>query len=315
MDIDYAGIEAQAMAGQTDNAVPADSHSASPQTSLEHAAPVAEPSIEVELPDGQKRSLTAKEVRDGILMQSDYTKKTTEVAEMRKAAEKVFTAYQQLQSEYDGYQQEREALAEFLQDPEKITQFVAKKYGAEGVKALLQHMAPASEETAGVTPQQAERLMEQKIRTMQKGFETSQSELQQNFSKQLEMMETKREIAAYSAEIAPIISSVLSSHPALRDDPYAETLLRYEVAQRNPQSVAEAKVMFEAAAKARTGMLAKHFVDANKQAIISKAKLSNGIEPPGGSGIVPQPKNYMKAGSNKMDWRSIEADALARLSR
>ncbi len=319
MDIDYAAIEAQALAGETDNSVP-EASSASPQTQPEQVAP-REPSIEVELPDGNKRTLTAKEVRDGILMQSDYTKKTTEVAEMRKAAEKVFTAYQQLQTEYETYQQEREALAEFLQDPEKVTQFVAKKYGAEGVKALLNHLAPQDQQQpSSVSPQQAERLVEQKFRELQKGFVNSQSQLQQKLSEQIQMLEQKREVETYSAQIAPIIATTLEAFPVLKDDPYSETLLRFEVAEAikndpNINTVKDAEKLFKEFAQKRSDMLTKRFVDANKQAIISKAKLTNGIEPPGGSGVVPQPKTYMKAGTSKMDWRALEADAIARLSR
>lgn len=322
MDIDFAAIEAQAMAGQTDASAESTTTTdvASPKTQTEQAAP-SEPSIEVELPDGRKRVLTAKEVRDGILMQSDYTKKTTEVAEMRKAAEKVFSAYQQLQSEYETYQQEREALAEFLQDPDKVTQFVAKKYGAEGVKALLNHLQPQDQQqNQGVSPQQAERLVEQKLRAMQQGFTQSQSELEQNFQKRLEMLEAKREVETYSAQIAPIIATTLENFPVLKDDPYAETLLRFEVAEAikaNPEitTVKQAEKLFGEFAKRRADMLTRRFVDANKQAIIGKEKLKNGIEPPGGSGVVPQPKTYIKAGTNKMDWRAIEADAIARLSR
>lgn len=320
MDIDYAAIEAQALAGEADNTVPVEPSTASTQTQTEQVAS-REPSIEVELPDGNKRVLTAKEVRDGILMQSDYTKKTTEVAEMRKAAEKVFTAYQQLQAEYEQHQQEREALAEFLQDPDKITQYVAKAYGADGVKALLNHLNPDNQQQpTNLSPQQAERLVEQKMRAMQQEFAKSQEKLQSDLAKQLQLLETKREVETYKAQVDPIVAATLENFPVLKDDPYAETLLRFEVAEMikndpNITTAKQAEKLFHEVAKKRSDMLTKRFVDANKQAIIGKEKLKNGIEPPGGSGVVPQPKSYIKAGTNKMDWRSIEADAIARLSR
>lgn len=43
-----------------------------------------EPALEVELPDG-KRKLTAAEIRDGLMLKADYTRKTMELADQRRA--------------------------------------------------------------------------------------------------------------------------------------------------------------------------------------------------------------------------------------
>lgn len=316
-EIDYAAIEAQALAGETDNSVPAE---ASTQGNTQQASTEQvpqEPSIEVELPDGTKKVFTAKEIRNGVMMQSDYTKKTTEVAEMRKAAEKVFNAYQQLQTEYDQYQSERQQLAEFLQDQDKVAQFVAKKFGAEGVKALLTHLQqPSDQHPTGLSPQQAEQLMNRKLQQMAQGFQQSQSQMQQQLREEMQRIEEEREVATYAAQITPMLQSVVQSHPILKDDPHAATILRYEVAMQHPETTGQVKELLEKAAKARVALLTKQFVDANKQAIIGKEKLKNGIEPPGGSGVVPQPKSYMKTGgTTKVNWRELEADAVARLTR
>lgn len=313
-DIDFSAIEAQALNGETDSSSGTDDAQVTQQTETEQVP--QEPSIEVELPDGSKKVFTAKDIRNGVLMQSDYTKKTTEVAEMRKAAEKVFGAYQQLQTEYEQYQQERQALAEFLQDQDKVASFVAKKFGAEGVKALLTHLQqPTEQNPQGLTPQAAEQLMNRKLQGLAKEFQTSQANLQKQFQEQIALAEEAREVEMYKAQLDPIVESVLQSHPLLKADPYAAALIKFETLKQNPESVAQAKVMLEKAAKERVETLTKTFVESQKQAVLSKEKLKNGIEPPGGSGVVPQPKTYMKSGTtNKLDWRSIEADAIARLT-
>ena len=313
-DIDFSAIEAQALNGQSDST--SDPIAPEPQQTETEQVPAQEPSIEVELPDGSKKVFTAKDIKNGVLMQSDYTKKTTEVAEMRKAAEKVFGAYQQLQTEYEQYQQERQALAEFLQDQDKVAQFVAKKFGAEGVKALLTHLQqPTEQNPQGLSPQAAEQLMNRKLQGLAQDFQKSQTQLQKQLQEQIAQAEEAREVEMYKAQLEPIITKVLQSHPLLKEDPYAAALLKFEALQQNPETVAQAQALLEKAAKERVEKLTKTFVESQKQAVISKEKLKNGIEPPGGSGVVPQPKTYMKSGTtNKLDWRSIEADAVARLT-
>jgi len=73
----------------------------------------AEPTgaIEIEI-NGQTRKLTADEVRDGVLMRSDYTRKTQELAEMRQS----FEAEKQQLAQH--WQQQFQMLTELQDEPD-----------------------------------------------------------------------------------------------------------------------------------------------------------------------------------------------------
>ena len=73
-------------------------------------APAPLEAIDIEV-DGQTKRLTAAEVRDGILMRSDYTRKTQELANERKALEAERTEFQQFASQ-------QVALIQELSEPE-----------------------------------------------------------------------------------------------------------------------------------------------------------------------------------------------------
>jgi hypothetical protein len=98
---DDDGIVARLLQGATDDAPPADTDAnpaseedepagqeaeADAQDDTEDGQPEEEPSLEIDLPDGRKK-LTAAEIRDGLMLKADYTRKTMAAAEERKAAE------------------------------------------------------------------------------------------------------------------------------------------------------------------------------------------------------------------------------------
>jgi hypothetical protein len=71
--------------GATDNSDGMEAEAGEAPETGDNSQEPGEPSIEVDF-DGAKRKLTAKEIRDGFLMRQDYSRKTAEVAEEKRAA-------------------------------------------------------------------------------------------------------------------------------------------------------------------------------------------------------------------------------------
>ena len=280
-------------------------------TSTPTPAPVVQedPSIEVDF-DGEKRKLTAKEIRDGYLRQQDYTRKTTEIAKIRKAAETVAQAYQQ-------QQEERKAYAEFMSDKVKVAQYMAQQFGPDGVSALLEHLQgqqpvdPNEPVTLSKVEQLANQRFEQLQRQQQEMEARFQQTIEQRIAQERATIEAERARAEYDRVLDPFVDKLLSDNPILQAIDNVETLIRYKVVKMNPQNDTEAKAFFEKVVKEQVDKLQSQFVATNKQTLINKEKLKQGIEPPGGSGLVPKPKSYVKG--RKVDWDALEADAISSL--
>ncbi len=99
VDGDLAAADGQRLSAEDEVELPDETEAADPPGS-----------IEVEI-DGQARRLTAAEVRDGILMRADYTRKTQDLADQRRA----FEAERQQVDTYLRQQLER---LDQLEDPE-----------------------------------------------------------------------------------------------------------------------------------------------------------------------------------------------------
>lgn len=279
-----------------------------PSTPVTPVVPV-DPSIEVEL-DGEKRVLTAKEIREGYLRQQDYTRKTTELAKIRKAAETVAQAYEQ-------QQRERAEYAEFMSDRKKVAQYMAQQFGPDAVSALLEHLQgqQPADPNEPVTLSRVEQLTAQKMEQLQRQQEEMerkfQETLEQRISQERQSIESQRARAEYDRVLNPYVDKLLSDNPILQAIDNVETLIRFKVVQMNPDSPEKAMEYFDKVVKEQVEKLQTKFVETNKQALINKEKLKQGIEPPGGTGIAPQPKSYTKG--RRVDWDSLEADALASL--
>ena len=82
---------------------------ASEEETTEEAEETEETPIELQLPDGSTRKMTKAELQKGILLQEDYSRKTQEIAEQRKAFETESQQIRQqqvavLQALHDNYQ-------------------------------------------------------------------------------------------------------------------------------------------------------------------------------------------------------------------
>jgi len=280
-------------------------------TSTTQTAPVVQPdpSIEVDF-DGEKRKLTAKEIRDGYLRQQDYTRKTTEIARVRKAAETVAQAYQQ-------QQEERAAYATFMSDKARVAEYMAKQFGPDGVAALLEHLQGTQLEDPNTpaTLSKVEQLTSQKLAEIQRAQVEMEQRFQQTLEERLERerndLATRAQRVEYDRVLNPFVDKLLEDNPILQAVDNVETLIRFKVARMNPQDPDEAKEMFQKVVKEQVEKLQTKFVETNKQTLLNKEKLRQGIEPPGGAGVVPQPKKYVTG--RRVDWDALEADAISSL--
>lgn len=272
---------------------------------------VEEPTVEVELSPGKKEKLTVsqlKEWRDSGLRQQDYTKKTQEIAEMRRQAEQVYRAYQQMA-------QEREQLREFFSNEENVLRLVAEQYGPQAMQRLMQTLAgqqaqPQITPDSPATVEQAQRIAEQQARALQAEMAKLQAQLEQTTEDKLNKLRYEQEVTEYKKVLDPVVQRIFEDNPILSAIDGMEEVIRFKVYQRNPQTPQEAIEAFNAVAKEQVERLNQKYNDLNKQRLVSKQKLvSQGIEPPGGQPPQPEAKKYRKG--NDVDWKAISADAEA----
>lgn len=277
------------------------------RTPQEQPAPVdtkVAPPSEFTLPDGTKA--TAEEIanwKKGSMLQSDYTKKTQEVAEMRKAAEEVFKAYQTME-------QERQELMQFLQSPEQIAQYLAQQFGSPQ-NQLNPDMVPTVGDVQQLTQREIARLQTQ-LSQMEQQF---QQKLDQTANQTRERIAYEAQEAQYAKQIEGEFGKIFDQFPLLKAIPNAEHNIRYEVFQMNPGSDEE---MFEAlweTAQKHVDAIDRTYADLNKAKLTRAESLqTNNTQPPGGTGVQPEPaKSRYSAKDNKVDFKSVYADAVSYL--
>lgn len=267
--------------------------------------PVEEPTVEIELPDG-KRTLTAKEIRDGYLRQQDYTRKTQEVAEMRRQAEQVYRAYQQMA-------QEREQLQDFFSNEENVLKLVAQQYGPQAMQRLMNMLAgqqqqPEIRPDSPATVEQAARIADMKARQLEQKIAQLEQQFGKNVDERVQQFREEQETMEYKKVIDPVVSKIFEDNPVLSAVDGMEEVIRYKVFRMNPQTVQEAVAAFQSVAKEQVEKLNQKYVELNKQQAVKRQKLvSGGTEPPGGQAPMPEPRTFRKG--NDVDWKGISKQA------
>lgn len=267
--------------------------------------PVEEPTVEIELPDG-KRTLTVKEIRDGYLRQQDYTRKTQEVAEMRRQAEQVYRAYQQMA-------QEREQLQEFFSNEENVLKLVAQQYGPQAMQRLMNMLAgqqqqPEIRPDSPATVEQAVRIADMKARQLEQKIAQLEQQFGKNVDERVQQFREEQETMEYKKVIDPVVSKIFEDNPVLSAVDGMEEVIRYKVFRMNPQTVQEAVAAFQSVAKEQVEKLNQKYVELNKQQAVKRQKLvSGGTEPPGGQAPMPEPRTFRKG--NDVDWKGISKQA------
>ena len=305
--LDLSAASAQAMQQLGGESAQADTSNApaSGATAPVPGQPQAEPVVEIEFPDG-KRALTPKEIRDGYLRQQDYTRKTQEIAEMRKQAEQVYRAYQQMA-------QEREELQQFFSEEENVLKLVAQQYGPQAMQRLMTMLSGQQQQQqispdSPATVEQAQRIAANQAQQMQRQLQDLQARLEQSQEQKLAQLRYEQETTEYKKVIDPVVQNLFEENPILSAVDGMEEMIRFKVYQKNPQTVNEALEAFRSVAKEQVEKLNQKFNDLNKQSIVKKQKLlSQRIEPPGGAPPAPEAKRFKKG--NDVDWKAISAEA------
>jgi hypothetical protein len=305
--LDLSAASAAAMEQLGGNDTSSAPQAPSPQTTQPGQPPTSseEPSVEVEFPDGP-RKLTAKEIRDGYLRQQDYTRKTQEIADMRRQAEQVYRAYQQMA-------QEREQLQDFFQNEENVLKMVAQQYGPQAMQRLVgmlanQQQQPQITPDSPATVEQATRIAEARARQLEAQISELKQQFGQNIDQRLEQLRNEQETTEYTKVLDPVVQKIFEENPILSAVEGMEEVIRFKVFKMQPQTVQEAIEAFNTVAKQQAEKLNQKYVELNKQQVVKRQKLvSQGTEPPGGAPPMPEPRNFRKG--NDVDWKGISKQA------
>lgn len=222
--------------------------------------------------NGRTFKVPIDELRSGYQRQQDYTAKSMRLAEERRQLEASHTEAQQMRAE-------REQIKAFLSDRAALTEYLKQLQGFD---------SPDSPVTAGQMQQLVDRQVVQR-----------QQEMEQRFANMAAELEIKQTATQYSAEIDATIAHVLTQHPELKSMRRIESLLKQEVAERHPSTIEETKALLLEVAKEQAEGLRNFVATEKKKAAAGSAKLSAGIEPPGGTGIQRQTPSF-KLGSEEL---------------
>jgi hypothetical protein len=223
------------------------------------------------------------ELLNGYSRHSDYTKKTMELAEQRRQFEAAVQAAQQRET----------AINTFLRDANQIAQYYQHLTGQQLTpaqqQALQQAVDPNEVATIGQT--------EQMLKAAQEQLQTQVKQVQQYTEQQLQQIqaaERAKQAAAIDTDITQTIQGILADErfkSLTAIDDISEVLCA-DAMKLNPSTIEEAKQALLQVAQARTEKLNAHFQEMLKASAVKQAKLNTGIEPPGGSGVTPQPVKH-----------------------
>lgn len=273
---------------------------------------------------GTTEPKTGKDIKAGWMMQASFTKKTQELAGLRKQIEP--------------YINERQQLAEILQNPERYARDVLPRLGPQAVQQLQQALAamqqpqqpqfnPNELATTGQAQELAQRHAQAQFAQMQQQLAAMQEQLQQNVAASAQQIRDEQEIRRHSEQLAPVVKGLLEEHPILNAVPRAEDNIRFEVLQWVQTQtalnngveppVAEAIAKFKEVGSRYAQGLTTKFEELQKaQAAKAQALVTNGIEPPGGAPVQHQglAKTPVKP-NGRADFEAINKAAAAFLEQ
>jgi len=121
-----------------------------------------------------------------------------------------------------------------------------------------------------------------------------------------EELEVRNLAARYSQEVDTTITALMDKNPILKRVRGIDRLLREDVAERQPQSIDEAKRYFIEAATIRARELAAEIQQQQTQQAVVAAQQLRGIEPPGGTVVPPPTAGKAPLGSKDLTRAAIE---------
>lgn len=237
------------------------------------AAAAPEPTFDVTI-NGKVEKVPLSELQKGYSRTQDYTQKT-----QRLAAER-----QQIQAQVQEYEGALREVQSFLQDPQRVYAY------AKSMGATHQEASQAAANAGNADPMQ--------LLTRSEAQELINQQLQQAApnllgASQQQIQQLRLELATreYKNVFDQKIAQLQDQHPELkRLGPRGAQMLRMEAMNQQPQTVDAAIEALELAAQA----LAGDFTNVLKQEAVAGNPLRNGIEPPGGAGILPAPQAPFK---------------------
>jgi len=243
--------------------------------------------------DGQQVTKPLGEWKSGWMMHAAFTQKTQAVSDRER----------QLQGYLEALQQREGQINAFLQDPRNLLSQIPPQF-------LMQFL----QEKLGIVPQQQAQLGPEEIPTWQ---HVQQLVSDIRGQAQQEISQVKQEIAdeLFEAEVVrttrTTIDALLGEHPELSDIPKVDVLIRRIALDDKP---ADTEALQKALVKAGKQLADKFKSKVQARAVesaVQQATLQHAIEPPGGTALPPQPKQYFNKSTGKVNWDELDRDAAA----
>lgn len=204
-----------------------------------------------------------------VLLPGDYTRKTQAHAQQVSAWE---AQKQSEAADSQRWQQERQQVIAALSDPQKV--------GALYLAAL------SKAKESGQSPAQAQQ-------TAQAAVDPTQilSQIDERLNQKFNEYQTNVASQQIASDMDQFVSNLKKDSP-LADLPGVDDYLYSQVHQMQPKDPAQAKEYLKIVFEDYNSKFSAKLVDAQKATAINQGKLNNGIEPPGGSNVLPQAKQY-----------------------
>ncbi len=231
--------------------------------------------------DGEEKEVTVKEMREGFMRTSDYTRKTQTLAEEKR----------QIAAAVEKIKEREKGLNDLISDPNRLMQLASASMQTNQKEPDLQ------DEDVLTVGQVKKLLMEERAQVARA---LQQDKVVQSQQQVVQQMEAKANQA---------FDKVFAEVPDLKQQiPFVEDVLKKMALDYKPEDLDQ---MSDAIIKAG-GKLAKQLgFDKKKTSPTDSKNKLEGIEPPGGS-VIPPPADKVYHDPNKkgkVDWKALEKDA------
>lgn len=224
--------------------------------------------------NGQPVQKTWKEAKSGIMFQSDYTRKTQELAAQR--------------AEFD---------SRVRQVQERETEAQSRLLALDRALGRVAPEEPKLEPDGIVTVEQLERVLAQREAKTKEEYERK---LQETST----LAERNRVFSQWERDVNDKIEQLTTAHPLLKTIPHLGAILRQEAKGSNPTNEQEMFSAIVEAGKRINASLESAYDERSKQAAINKGRLTTkGPVAPGGHFAPPPAQSFMKGRS--IDWNKI----------
>jgi hypothetical protein len=307
---DLSSVSQQALSHlqPAETPAPADAPAQTPAPAEQPPAATSAPQTYKVKVDGEEVEVPLDELMNGYSRTQKFTKTMMTLAEQRKAFE----------AEVSAAKTREQQINDFFKNPENVTRYYEYLTGQSLTpQQAAQVTAPApvpgkADELATVAT--AEHLATQKAAELQrtieaqlsKSVEQTQQWTQQQIAFARMQAEQQRMAQEYQVDISKTISSIIEQHPMLSAVDGIEDVLASDAMRLDPKNLDEAKQALLQVAQARAEKLDKHFKEMQKASAVERTKLqTQGIEPPGGAGVTPAPKQH-SLGSKELTQAAVE---------